>query len=156
MLLVFVVLLKMCSKKKSSTKRQKSVEIKILPEMVIGTHKDDRGKQKMNATLYRNIRVNTEEKRIRINKNYMRLELEMHNGSYQATVACMKNNLHPVIYQAVQEDNFPGFLKKNLPIIGELKKKVEEDKCVWLCWILSKVQKVSRVYVDLFKDIDLF
>ena len=118
MLLVFVVLLNIYSKKNSSTGERGSFEIKkILHEMVIGSHEDCGTKQKLNATLYRNLRINTEEERIRINKNYMRLELEMHNGLLQETVACMKNNLHSIIYKAVHEDNFPGFVEKTLPII---------------------------------------
>ena len=97
-LLGFVILLKICSKKKSSAGERSSLDIKILPEMVIGSHEDDGAKQKMNATLYRNLRINTEEMRIRINKTFMRLELEMHNGLLQETVACMKNNLHSTIF----------------------------------------------------------
>ena len=154
-LLGFVILLKICSKEKSLSGKRSPFEIKISPEMVIGSHEDDGTKQNMNATLYRNLRFNSEEKRIRINKNYMRLELEMHNGLLPETVACMKNNLHSIIYKAVHEDNFPGFVQKNLPIIGRIKNKIEEEKYTWLCWIFRKVKMISRVYVDLFKDIAL-
>ena len=110
MLLVFVVLLNICSKKNYSTERG-SFEIKILPEMVIGSHEDCETKQKMNATLYRNLRINTEEERIRINKTYMRLELEMHNGLLQETVACMKNNLHSIIFTWICKEKSTNYWK---------------------------------------------
>ena len=110
--MVFVVLLNICTKKNSSTGERGSFEIKkILHEMVIGSHEDYGTKQKMNAAMYRNLRINTEEERIRINKTYMRLELEMHNGLLQETVACMKNNLHSIIFTWICKEKYTNYWK---------------------------------------------
>ena len=111
MLMVFVVLLNICTKTNSSTEKSGAFEIKKLPEMVIESHKDYGTKQKLNATLYRNLRINTEEERIRINKTYMRLELEMHNGLLQETVACMKNNLHSIIFTWICKEKSTNYWK---------------------------------------------
>ena len=80
------------------------------------------------------------------------MELNFHGGSYKEVVTCMKNNLNPVIFKEVYEDNNPGFVRRHLKFIEKIKKKLEWDKFTWLRWILTKVSKILSVYMDLLKD----
>ena len=114
--------------------------------MVREYHEDKEKIQKINALLYRNQIINKEERRIQFNQAFLKLELEMHHGSYKDTLLCFKNNLFTSIYKTVHEDNFPGFLRNNLPLIEKLEKKIDNF------WILTKIRKICRVYVDMFKD----
>ena len=79
----------------------------------------------------------------------------MHNYSVQETVNCLKNCLHPHLYKTVHEDNNPGFVRKHLPALEKVSKRLEADDLKWLRWLLVKAKIISRIYVDPFKDLIL-
>ena len=145
-MLVFAIILRIWSTRKCSSHKKIFVDLDITLEIVQEYHEDAEKIQELNALLFRNQIISEEETRIQFNKKFHSLELETHNGSQEETILCLKTNLFTSIYETVHEDNNPGFLRKYLPRIEKLKKKVENF------WILTKIIKICRVYVDLFKD----
>ena len=151
-LIVLAIILKICSRKNPSTEEERPIVVEITPEIVIESHENVEKKKELNAILFRNIKISPEDKRIMLNKQFWKLELKMHNGVHEDTIACMKNQLYPVIFKDVHEDNFPGFVRKYLPQVEKIKQCIEEEKCTLFRWIITKVKKICRVYVDIAKD----
>ena len=91
--MLFATILKICSRRKSSTEEKRPITVDIPREMVIESHMSDEGKERLNAMLYRNLKISSEDDRIKINQKYWRLELDLHKNSHQKAVECMKIKL---------------------------------------------------------------
>ena len=141
-------------KQNEGTKENPSLlSTKLDGEMFLENHDNKSFKEKINVVLLRNKFLNEKSIRIEENTKYYNLELEKHNGSIAEMRCCIKNYLDPAIFKTVIEDKEPGIIRRCFPWIETAVEKM--DGKGWIRWLMRKVKEISKIYIDLFKDLFL-
>ena len=94
--------------------------------------------------------VNDNETRIKGSCTFFRSELERNGRNLSQTVCNIKNYLYASVYHVVNEDCFPGIIRKYFSPLEDFMKRIKKIK--FCDWLLVNVKQIAEIYIDNFKD----